>query len=614
MMRLLSFKINYAQSMLLLFTIFFLHSALANSTFNITEDYAATPLSIESNTNNIQSYFSNNHINSETKFYLKNITFKGNKIYKTQLLQGYFKNHLGKYVSCKELQSAMFNIQTLYTTSGYVLATLVIPKQIVTNGNLTIIIYEGHVSKVNLREIPDLDFKNNDELLKAEANAMNGIPKPNDPIRNLLNEYGNEIKKQDPITSDEINRIILLIKKINGIEIKSISLGPIMSDYGTGELNIAYQKAKYDFHLAYGNYFMENTNQSLQPINGQIIQNTLQNIQVGAGVSNVFFDSDRLFAQFWYVPNYTQNLDQPQDFSGSYQTLLNKNGLTSEISFDSYQSSFLTQNVANLKFAYPVLLQENNQINSFVSIGNTSSTQGTYVDTVNPLRVSIENINSNSYIKNYSKIDLSQGLNLGNASIQGFPSVYTTNFSSLRYYDNFYINMPFLPSNSCLNTYGSPQNNQESHANNLSCSRFPVTVLLGSEGQFSPNSLVPSETFGFGNYDFGRGYAYNSIYGDSGVAGKVELQINNAFADNRFLLKQMQIYLFSDYGVAFANQTDAYLNNATQGWSTGAGSRFFIAKSVKADFFLAVPLLNANQTGTNDLNVYPFFFISSDFQ
>lgn len=150
---------------------------------------------------------------------------------------------------------------------------------------------------------------------------------------------------------------------------------------------------------------------------------------------------------------------------------------------------------------------------------------------------------------------------------------------------------------------------------NKTCRVHSYLFLLGSKGQYTPNnSLVPAETFGFGGYDYGMGYAYNMIYGDSGVAGKFELQVNKAIAKNRFLIKNVQFYLFSDYGIAWSNIPNNPLQNATQGLSGGAGSRLFLAKGVKADFFLAKPFLSALPNGQADMNVYPFFYINADFQ
>lgn len=131
---------------------------------------------------------------------------------------------------------------------------------------------------------------------------------------------------------------------------------------------------------------------------------------------------------------------------------------------------------------------------------------------------------------------------------------------------------------------------------------FPgVSLLISATGQYSGSQLLSSEEFGYGGSSFGRAYDSSEITGEHGAAGKLELQYGRA-ADDIVLVKDFQLYLFSDYGATW--RIDPVANNQQKhtqtGSSAGVGVRFNVIDNVSGFVEVDQPLTRQVATGGVD--------------
>jgi hemolysin activation/secretion protein len=119
-------------------------------------------------------------------------------------------------------------------------------------------------------------------------------------------------------------------------------------------------------------------------------------------------------------------------------------------------------------------------------------------------------------------------------------------------------------------------------------------VLTAVSGQYSGNPLLAAEQFGFGGERFGRAYDDSELLGDSGIAGKVELQYTPGWAPGLFRwsdeLKGFQLYAFYDIGRMWVdnapNPPPPHLSAA----SAGGGFRYSITDYLSGYLEVAKPL------------------------
>jgi len=115
-----------------------------------------------------------------------------------------------------------------------------------------------------------------------------------------------------------------------------------------------------------------------------------------------------------------------------------------------------------------------------------------------------------------------------------------------------------------------------------------LQLYLAATGQTSfGQPLLAPEQFGVGGNFFGRGYDPSEITGDSGIAGKVELQYNriHKVADHAV---PTQYYAFWDIGKVW-NSQPYYIRSASLA-SAGVGAHFTVAKNLFISPEIAFPL------------------------
>lgn len=111
-------------------------------------------------------------------------------------------------------------------------------------------------------------------------------------------------------------------------------------------------------------------------------------------------------------------------------------------------------------------------------------------------------------------------------------------------------------------------------------------LALTAQTSFGQPLLTP-EQFGVGGNFFGRGYDPSEIVGDSGVAGKVELEYNVHHRLGNYTVPT-QYYAFWDIGKVW-NSPPYFLQSQSLA-SVGLGAHFTIAKNMIVSPEVAFPL------------------------
>lgn len=122
----------------------------------------------------------------------------------------------------------------------------------------------------------------------------------------------------------------------------------------------------------------------------------------------------------------------------------------------------------------------------------------------------------------------------------------------------------------------------------------PFTGLLGIAGQYSANSLLASEEFGFGGTEYGRGYDSSEITGDDGLAGKLELAYSGN-AEQQYLT-DYQLYTFYDVGAVWNRDPGVGIASRQSGASTGVGVRVTFLPNLRGETYVAKPLTSDVQS------------------
>jgi hemolysin activation/secretion protein len=115
-----------------------------------------------------------------------------------------------------------------------------------------------------------------------------------------------------------------------------------------------------------------------------------------------------------------------------------------------------------------------------------------------------------------------------------------------------------------------------------------VSILSAATGQYAFNRLLSAEGFGYGGDQFGRAFDASELFGDTGIAGKIELRYSAGSAGRD--LGGYTPYLFYDVGKIWQRSGSEDEPDSESAASCGAGVRFVLTARVAGYLELAKPL------------------------
>lgn len=130
-----------------------------------------------------------------------------------------------------------------------------------------------------------------------------------------------------------------------------------------------------------------------------------------------------------------------------------------------------------------------------------------------------------------------------------------------------------------------------------------MVELFGSvQGQKSANKLLASEEFGVGGINYGSAYNNSEITGEDGIAGRVELRLNNPV---KAPVNFSQVYGFYDIGKVWDTDNTIVKDRQRSIASAGLGLRVNVNDNLAGTFEAAMPLTRTVETeGDKDLRLF----------
>ena len=131
-------------------------------------------------------------------FVLKDVVFKGNTVFGSDVLRGLAEDKIGQQVTLADLEEIARRVTERYQQAGYPLAQAVVPAQDVTGGVVEISVIEGKLGRIRLNRAPEAPVSDT-RLAGIAANLPVG----------------------QPITQRNLERTMLLLSDIPGVRVES---------------------------------------------------------------------------------------------------------------------------------------------------------------------------------------------------------------------------------------------------------------------------------------------------------------------------------------------------------------------------------------------------------
>lgn len=474
-------------------------------------------------------------LNDHAKFTLKGITLENATAFPAGELEALYADKIGKQASLSTVNSIAASITAYYRNKGYILSTAVVPPQRVNSGVVKIKIIEGHINKVD----------------------VNGMQ-----VSGVLEEYVNKIKSSKPMNIADLERYLLLIQDLPGVDVHAV-LRPAAGVQGASDVSVTLSETPIDGTLSFDN----RGTRYLGPL------------QAGAtlNANNVLGLYERTQFRTVITPDDTSEL---QYFQLSHDEMIGSEGtkITLSASRTRTQPNYRLEvfDVVGTDTNYSAYLSHpflrSRQSNLFANIGfdirNTDSESlGTdlYEDRLRVARVG----------GSYDFID------------QVFDAPAVNRFDAQ-------LSKGFgWDDDTALATRSRTGGETDFWKATVQAERLqPIygnfSVNLKAAAQMASGKLLSAEQFGIGGEAFNSAYDPSELTGDAGVDSRIELQYTRS--GDFDIIPSYSLYTFYGIGEIWTRNPQAGQNYNDSLASAGVGARFNILDALSGNVELAVPL------------------------
>jgi hemolysin activation/secretion protein len=503
-------------------------------------------------------------------FVLKNVKITGSTVFSAQELKPLYQKFLHKSITINDLNTIINSITHKYSKAGYVLCKAVLPIQKIANGVVRIQIIEGRICNI---------------YIEGEAKQA---------IKDRIAKYGEKIKSYFPVKMKPLERCLLLINDLPGINVKTV-LSPKPNSVGGINLIFIVKRQVITTNVIYDNY----GTRYLGPerVVADVAANSLIfpvdqfGVRVLATTEN---SSTRLGQLFYKLPLFDDGLEldlmasNTKTHPGFILTPYMIKGISNQI------TAALT---------YPFIRSRTRNLDISLIADWLDSNSDTYL--IVPLATPLyrDKIRSLRLKGHFDAVDRLRGINVVAVGLsKGLPILGASSTD---------------PSNTLLSRAGGKSNYTKVTAYLSRLQRLDnrLSVLLAFNGQYSWDPLLSVEEFGFGGRTFGRGYDPSDLIGDRGVAAKAELRFDTH--PELIILQDAQYYTFYDYGKIWNignNTGQVPKRNAA---SFGAGMRINFTRwlygSLEFSRALTYPVPAEQAAGKSGKNYRAFFSIAAHY-
>ncbi|MDA0784706.1 MAG: BamA/TamA family outer membrane protein [Proteobacteria bacterium] len=488
----------------------------------------------------------------EIEFILAAVSLLGVETLSAEALASTYEDLLARTVTTADAAEIANRITRIYRDAGYALSRAFVPPQTIDTGVLTVQVAEGSVIEVVFEGLEEMPLD--------------------------LEPYARAIRDERPLTLDTLERNILLIGDLPGIDVARSSLDEAEEGSGAFRLTLVIEYDAVD-----GTAYVDNR--------GTPSVGRLQSWLSG-GANSLFGQGERLQAGLFTVPNQPEELLykevsylQPLGSAGTEALLsashsvIDAGSSSGELNTESESYRF------SLRLSHPIIRSrtENLWINGFAEYRNAEESQSGAENFDDRLRVVRARLNYNRSGETFfssAVLRVSQGLDVLGASEER--SGPLSRFDGAPKFTKVSADLSHAQS-----IYGG------------------LSVQVSAIGQKSANSLLASEEFAIGGSRFGRAYDFAELTGEDGVAGSLELRYS--FEDTGDLLESLQVFGFYDNGAVWnRNATDTFRRHSLS--SAGIGVRVNLPRSIFIGLEAAKPL--TRQVATSGGNTDPRYFFS----
>ena len=490
-------------------------------------------------------------------FVLKSVNIEDMTAFTQEKMLEAYASYLEKEVSLSVVWLITEEITKRYRNAGYFLSRAYVPQQTIKNGQITIKVVEGYVSKVELPE-------------KVQKNYV-------------VQGYINKLMLQKPTSIEAVESFLLRLNDLPGYSFRSV-VSPIDNKDGNEnetKLILIPVEEKSKGTISFDNFSSRYTgpNEASASYSTSIIP--LQQTSIG-GISSLPTNKlsyGMLSHSVVIAPNTTLGLN-----TSSTKTYPGYNIENLHVNSSA--------NSTNLSLNYQWIRQRRENLSlifTLSSINVASNILGTTLirDHIRVLRAGF----------NYDKDDNWHGHNVmsltTSKAIDGMDSSGTSdlNLSRAEAKPNF--------------------TKTELILSRLQEITEDWSALASSSSQISSGTLYSSEQFGYGGQSFGRAYDSSEITGDKGINASLELRYEGFKFPEKI---HLQPYGFYDIGTV-RNFSSSQVSRQS-GASAGLGLRFATTLNQTGNIGIAWPLTRDISTpiyGKNKRAPRFMFQISQDF-
>lgn len=499
-------------------------------------------------------------LKGNVNFVLKSISFEGADKLSQDEIKSLYQDKIGTKITLGELNKIVDNVTAYYRNQGYILTRAVLPPQRINSGVVKIRIVEGFVSDVQLR---------------GDVGSAGGV----------LSSYAEKIKSSKPLNAKTLEHYLLLMEDLPGVEARAV-LQPSPTAAGASQIIVNIKRKT-----------LEGSSVSVDNRGTRFI-GPVQATAILTGNNLLGLDDQTSLR----VINTPFNPEELKYVGVRHEEQVGSQG--TKVSFS-----------ADFSKTHPGF-----NLDPF-DIEGTNSNVG--VGVIHPL---IRSRQTNWFVNS--------DFNVGRNTLSVFNSDPTLNF--VQYQDNTRVlkvgsSYDFVDSTDAVNRLdGSASkgfnwdagNGGLAHSRNNGNSSFwkfnanatRIQPIVGAwaafasiDGQYAADALYSSEEYTLGGKNFGSAYDPAELTGDSGLAGRLELQYNGALETK--YLATYQAYGFYDIGEVWNRNIIAASEAKTASLaSAGLGARLNFNDSISGSAELSFPLTRKVAASGEDGDSPRFFF------
>lgn len=435
---------------------------------------------------------------SEIDVVLRSIVIEGSTIYSEAELAGYYRDHIGKEISLATVFEIAARIETRYRDDGYVLTRVVVPEQVVEDGDFRISVIEGYISEV---------------ILQGDAG----------PVQDRIESYLAKIAGRRPVRLQDIERYLLLVNDLPGVAARG-TIRPAGGEAGASQLVV-------DVAISHFGAFATVSNRGSRftgPWSTAAGVSASAFTPFGERTEVIFFRSlPEREQQFGQVTVESRVGSEGGRVRMTYGRGPSNPGFTvKELDIESVTTS------GGVHFAAPFIRSRtlNVQMDVGVDIENTHSDNLGQRSTEDRLRV----------LRLSGSVDYRD-------QIGGLTAVTAGYHKGMNFFGATNPNEGRVQSRAEASSLFWKVTAELSRVQNLwRDDQSSINLLTVVAGQYTRSPLLASEEFRLGGERFGRGYVPAELSGDKAIGTTLELQYNATTSWS--ILQRYQLYGFYDFG------------------------------------------------------------------